>query len=32
MFEYAEIKETLRLEYLYKKESSYLDFFKTRGL
>jgi len=31
MFEYAEIKETLRLEYLYKKTSSYLDFFKTKG-
>ncbi|KAF2126521.1 general substrate transporter [Dothidotthia symphoricarpi CBS 119687] len=30
-FEYAEIKETLRLEFLYKKTSSYLDFFKTRG-
>lgn len=30
-FEYAEIKETLRLEFQYKKTSSYLDFFKTRG-
>ncbi|KAF2997146.1 hypothetical protein E8E13_005170 [Curvularia kusanoi] len=30
-FEYAEIKETLRLEFMYKKTSSYLDFFKTRG-
>lgn len=30
-FEYAEIKETLRLEFLYSKTSSYLDFFKTRG-
>lgn len=31
MFEYAEIKETLRLEYLFKKQSSYLDFFRTKG-
>ncbi|KAF9700159.1 hypothetical protein EKO04_001867 [Ascochyta lentis] len=30
-FEYAEIKETLRIEFQYKKTSSYLDFFKTRG-
>jgi sugar porter (SP) family MFS transporter len=30
-FEYAEIKETLRLEFLAKKTSSYLDFLKTRG-
>ncbi|KAJ9608791.1 hypothetical protein H2200_006562 [Cladophialophora chaetospira] len=30
-FEYAEIKETLRLEFLYKKTSSYLDFLKTKG-
>lgn len=30
-FEYAEIKETLRLEFMYKKSSSYLDFLKTRG-
>ena len=30
-FEYEEIKETLRLEFLYKKTSSYLDFFKTPG-
>jgi sugar porter (SP) family MFS transporter len=30
-FEYVEIKETLRLEFMYKKTSSYLDFFKTRG-
>jgi len=30
-FEYAEIKETLRLEVLYRKTSSYLDFFKTKG-
>ncbi|KAK5722218.1 hypothetical protein LTR17_014321 [Elasticomyces elasticus] len=31
LFEYAEIKETLRLEYLFKKQSSYTDFFKTSG-
>jgi len=30
-FEYAEIKETIRLEFLAKKTSSYLDFFKTKG-
>lgn len=30
-FEYNEIKETLRLEFLYKKSSSYLDFLKTKG-
>jgi sugar porter (SP) family MFS transporter len=30
-FEYAEIKETIRLEFLYTKTSSYLDFFKTKG-
>jgi sugar porter (SP) family MFS transporter len=30
-FEYAEIKETLRLEFLYRKSSTYLDFFKTKG-
>jgi sugar porter (SP) family MFS transporter len=30
-FEYAEIKETLRLEFQYKKTSSYLDFLKTKG-
>jgi sugar porter (SP) family MFS transporter len=30
-FEYAEIKETLRLEFQYQKSSSYLDFFKTKG-
>jgi sugar porter (SP) family MFS transporter len=30
-FEYREIKETLRLEFLYKKTSSYLDFLKTKG-
>lgn len=31
MFEYAEIKETLRLEFQFKKQSSYLDFVKTKG-
>jgi hypothetical protein len=31
MFEYAEIKETIRLEYLFKRQTSYLDFFRTRG-
>ncbi|KAK3722147.1 hypothetical protein LTR37_002580 [Vermiconidia calcicola] len=30
-FEYEEIKETLRLEFLAKKTSSYFDFFKTKG-
>ena len=30
-FEYAEIKETIRLEFLAKKTSSYLDFFRTKG-
>jgi len=30
-FEYREIKETLRLEFEYKKTSSYLDFMKTKG-
>ena len=30
-FEFAEIKETLRLEFMYKKSSTYLDFLKTRG-
>ncbi|KAF2703375.1 MFS general substrate transporter [Pleomassaria siparia CBS 279.74] len=30
-FEYLEMKETLRLEYLNRKTSNYLDFFKTRG-
>ena len=30
-FEYAEIRETLRLEFQYKKSSSYLDFLKTKG-
>jgi sugar porter (SP) family MFS transporter len=30
-FEYAEIKETIRLEFLYRKTSRYTDFFKTKG-
>lgn len=30
-FEFREIKETLRLEFEYKKGSSYLDFVRTRG-
>ncbi|KAF7364604.1 Lactose permease [Mycena venus] len=30
-FEYAEMKETLRLEFQYRKTSSYIDFLKTRG-
>jgi len=30
-FEYEEIKETIRLEFLAKKSSSYLDFFKSKG-
>ncbi|KEF60206.1 uncharacterized protein A1O9_05056 [Exophiala aquamarina CBS 119918] len=30
-FEYAEIKEAIRLESIYKKSSSYLDFLKTQG-
>lgn len=30
-FEYREIKETLRIEFQYKKSSSYLDFFRTKG-
>lgn len=30
-FEYFEIKETLRLEFIAKKSSSYLDFLKTKG-
>ncbi|KAF7344220.1 Lactose permease [Mycena venus] len=29
-FEYAEMKETLRLEFQYRKTSSYIDFLKTR--
>lgn len=30
-FEYSEIKETIRLEFLAKKSSSYLDFFRSKG-
>jgi hypothetical protein len=30
-FEYAEIKETLRIEFEAKRTTSYLDFLKTRG-
>jgi hypothetical protein len=30
-FEFREIKETLRLEFEYKKTSNYTDFLKTRG-
>ncbi|GAB1742231.1 hypothetical protein NU219Hw_g7788t1 [Hortaea werneckii] len=30
-FEYEEIKETIRMEFIAKKSSSYLDFFKTKG-
>ena len=30
-FEYAEIKETIRLEFLHQKTSSYLDFIRTKG-
>ncbi|KPI42518.1 Lactose permease [Cyphellophora attinorum] len=30
-FEYAEIKETIRLEFLYRKSSRYVDFLKTKG-
>lgn len=30
-FEYAEIRETLRLEFLYRKSSRYIDFIKTKG-
>lgn len=30
-FEYREIKDTIRLEMQYQKNSSYLDFMKTRG-
>jgi hypothetical protein len=31
MFEFAEIKETIRLEYLFKRQTHYIDFVKTRG-
>ena len=30
-FEYNEIRETLRLEFLYRKSSRYIDFLKTKG-
>ena len=30
-FEYREIKETIRLEFLAKKSSSYIDFLRTSG-
>lgn len=30
-FEFAEIKETIRLEFVAKKSSQYLDFFRTKG-
>lgn len=30
-FEYREIKETIGLEMQYQKNSSYLDFMKTKG-
>jgi len=30
-FEYEEISETIRLEFLAKKSSSYFDFFRTKG-
>ncbi|KFX91459.1 hypothetical protein V490_05888 [Pseudogymnoascus sp. VKM F-3557] len=30
-FEFLEIRETLRLEYQFKKSSSFLDFLKTKG-
>jgi len=30
-FEYAEIKETIRLEFEHQKSSSYLDFIRTKG-
>lgn len=30
-FEFREIKETIRLEMTYQKNSSYLDFMRTRG-
>jgi len=30
-FEYQEISETIRLEFLAKKSSSYFDFFRTKG-
>ena len=30
-FEYEEIKETIRMEFIAKKSSSYVDFLKTKG-
>jgi hypothetical protein len=30
-FEYREIRETLRLEFEFKKTSSYMDFLRTKG-
>lgn len=30
-FEFREIKETLRLEFEHQKNSSYMDFFRTKG-
>lgn len=30
-FEFREIKETIRLEYEYKKTSTYMDFLRTKG-
>ena len=30
-FEFREIKETLRLEFEYKKASTYADFLRTKG-
>jgi hypothetical protein len=31
VFEYTEMKETIRLEFLHQKTSSYMDFFRTAG-
>ena len=31
IYEYAEIKETIRLERAVQESSSYLDFFRTKG-
>jgi hypothetical protein len=31
MFEYAEMKETIRIEFLHQKTSSYMDFIRTKG-
>jgi MFS family permease len=30
-FEFREIKETLRIEFMYQKSSSYLDFLRSKG-